>query len=87
MMIRGSITIEITMKSTEDCQVIALSLLPDEKGLPQGVSSIIKCINDKLIYEVTYNVESDRLLSVYNTIDDFIRNLRIVMESFNGLGR
>ncbi len=87
MIIRGSVVLEITTKNAEDCQVIASSLLPDEKGLPQGISSIIKCVDNKLIYEVTYNVESDRLLSIYNTIDDFIRNLRIVMESLSGLGR
>ncbi|GAB6946613.1 hypothetical protein JCM16161A_07430 [Vulcanisaeta sp. JCM 16161] len=87
MMIRGRVILEITVRNYEDCQVIASSLLPDEKDLPQGVSSIIKCVDNKLVYEVTYNVNDDKLLSVYNTIDDFIRNLKVVMESLSGLGR
>ena len=87
MMVNGMVVLEIIMKSHEDCQVIASSLLPDERELPQGISSTIKCVSNKLIYEVTYSVENDRLLSVYNTIDDFIRNLRVVMESLNRLGR
>ena len=87
MIVSGRAVLEITMKSHEDCQVIVTSLLPDERELPQGVSSTIRCINDKLIYEIVYSVDSDRLLSIYNTIDDFIRNLRIVMESLNRLGR
>ena len=87
MIVNGRVVLEITVKSQEDCRVIMTSLLPDEKGLPQGISSTIKCVGNKLIYEVTYSVENDRLLSVYNTIDDFIRNLRVVMESLNRLGR
>ncbi|WP_054854219.1 KEOPS complex subunit Pcc1 [Vulcanisaeta distributa] len=87
MIIRGKVTLEITMKSIDECQVAVSSLLPDEKELPPGLLSMIKCIDGKLIYEVTYNVESDRILSVYNTIDDFIRSLRVVMESLNKLGR
>ena len=87
MMVSGRAVLEITTKSHEDCRVIASSLLPDERKLPQGISSTIKCVGDKLIYEVVYSVESDKLLSVYNTIDDFIRNLRVVMESLNRLGR
>ncbi|GAB6944633.1 KEOPS complex subunit Pcc1 [Vulcanisaeta sp. JCM 14467] len=87
MIVNGKVVLEIAVKSQEDCRVIIASLLPDERDLPQGVSSTIKCVDDKLIYEVVYSVESDRLLSVYNTIDDFIRNLRIALESLNGLGR
>ncbi|WP_054842056.1 KEOPS complex subunit Pcc1 [Vulcanisaeta distributa] len=88
MIIRGGrVILEITTKSNEDCRVIASSLSPDERGLPQGVTSIIKCVDNRLIYEVEYDVDDDRLLSVYNTIDDFIRNLKVVMESLSSLGR
>ncbi|MGC8606015.1 MAG: KEOPS complex subunit Pcc1 [Vulcanisaeta sp.] len=87
MKIRGRITLEIAMKTIEDCQVAISSLLPDERELPQGLTSTIKCIDDKLTYELTYHVDNEKLLSVYNTIDDFIRNLKIIMESLSELRR
>ncbi|MGC8542581.1 MAG: KEOPS complex subunit Pcc1 [Vulcanisaeta sp.] len=85
MRIRGKVVLEITMDSANDCQVAIKSLMPDEMGLPQGLSSSIRCIDNKLMYEISYDIDSERLLSVYNTIDDFIRNLKVVMNSLNQL--
>lgn len=83
MIVRGKVTLEIMIGSSEDCNTAKLSLLPDERGLPPGVSSSIECVDGKLVYEVTYSIDVSRLLSVYNTIDDFIRNLRVIMNSLS----
>ncbi|WP_054844137.1 KEOPS complex subunit Pcc1 [Vulcanisaeta souniana] len=83
MRVKGKVTLSITMKTFEDCQAALLSLLPDERDLPPGLSSSIKCIGNQLIYELNYDIDSEKLLSIYNTVDDFIRNLRILMDSLN----
>ncbi len=83
MIVRGRVILEITMGTGGNCRVAELSLLPDEKELPPGIYTTIRCVDDRLVYEVTYNIDSTKLLSVYNTIDDFIRSLRVIMNSLS----
>ncbi|MFB6470741.1 MAG: KEOPS complex subunit Pcc1 [Vulcanisaeta sp. AZ3] len=81
MRIKGNVVLEIPVNSTEDCETVVKALMPDEKDLPTGLSSSIKCDGGKLIYELHYDIDSTELLSVYNTIDDLMRNLKIIINS------
>ena len=87
MKIKGKVTLEIPTELPEDCEAMMKSLMPDEKDLPRGLSSRILCDGNRLIYELYYDVDSEELLSIYNTLDDLIRNVRIVSESLKQLRR
>ena len=85
MRVRGKVTLVVPIESAEGCEVVMRSLMPDETGLPPGLSSSIRCDNGKLVYELSYDINSDEFLSVYNTLDDLLRNVRIVMNSLDKL--
>lgn len=85
MRVRGKVVLEVPLNSREDCEAAVRALMPDEGGLPAGLSSSIRCDGGTLIYELGYDVDSTEFLSVYNTIDDLIRNLRVVLDSLGRL--
>jgi len=79
-MISGYVEIEVPMKSREDCNAAASSLAVDEVGHPRGLSSRIECLGDTLRYRLSYNLEEERLLSLASTLDDFLANLKIILQ-------
>lgn len=81
MKVRGRVIINIPTKSPKDCNALLLSLSVDEHGLPSGLSSSMRCNENVLIYELSFDIESERLFSMYNTLDDLIRNARVVLNS------
>ncbi|ABW02701.1 KEOPS complex subunit Pcc1 [Caldivirga maquilingensis] len=65
---------------TSDCLNILKALKVDEVGLPEGIKTSINCINDEINYTVSAVVTDPKVtLSVWNTIDDFLRNLKAVL--------
>lgn len=81
MNIKGKVTVKIPTQSLEDCNALMKSLSVDERGLPRGLTSNIRCDERVLVYELNFDIESDRLFSVYNTLDDLIRNAKVVLNS------
>ncbi len=77
MNIQGRVRLQIPHT---DCEVLYKSLSVDEIDLPEDLSSGIYCLDDTLIYEVHFNVKNcEKILSLTNTIDDFLRNLKVII--------
>ncbi len=85
---RGGRTIKLQMMSASlyievgnECDVVAKSLMVDERDLPSGISTSMKCQDGGvLIYEVITSIdEPSSILTAYNTLDDLIRNLRAAL--------
>ncbi|GGP21721.1 hypothetical protein GCM10007981_14680 [Thermocladium modestius] len=75
-MMSASLYIEVG----NECDVVAKSLMVDERDLPSGISTSMKCQDGVLIYEVITSIdEPSSILTAYNTLDDLIRNLRAAL--------
>ncbi|MGC9136215.1 KEOPS complex subunit Pcc1 [Caldivirga sp.] len=77
---RRELTVNVKVR-TSDCASIVKALKVDEVGLPEGIRTSINCVNNEVNYMVSAEVTNPRVtLSVWNTIDDFLRNLKAVMQ-------
>ena len=64
-----------------DCVNILKALKVDEVGLPEGIKTSINCTNNELNYTVSAVATDPKVaLSVWNTIDDFLRNLKAILQ-------
>ncbi|WP_084019826.1 KEOPS complex subunit Pcc1 [Vulcanisaeta thermophila] len=80
---RGRVILRIPTQSRDDCEALVNSLRVDEAGLPRGLASSIWCDGDVMVYELNFDVNGNKLLSVYNTLDDLIRNVKAVLNSLS----
>ncbi|WP_291766295.1 KEOPS complex subunit Pcc1 [Caldivirga sp. UBA161] len=76
---RSELTVNVKVR-TNDCVSILKALKVDEVGLPEGIKTSINCINDEINYTISAEATNPRVaLSVWNTIDDFLRNLKAIL--------
>lgn len=77
MNVQGKVRLQIPHV---DCEILHKSLSVDEINLPEDLSSRIYCLDNALIYEVNFKVKNcEKMLSLANTIDDFLRNLKVII--------
>lgn len=74
------ISVSLYIEVGNECEVVAKSLMVDERDLPSGVSTSMRCQDGVLIYQVSASIdEPSSILTAYNTLDDLIRNLRAAL--------
>jgi hypothetical protein len=79
-LVSGYVKMTVPMDSAEDCEIAVKSLIVDEVGLPEGVSSRIECLDNVLQYQLDYDVEEAGLLRIAGTLDDFLANLKLILQ-------
>ncbi len=77
---QSTMRVSLYIEVGSECEVVVKSLMVDERDLPSGISTSMRCQDGVLIYEVSASIdEPSSILTAYNTLDDLIRNLRAAL--------
>lgn len=86
MKIRGFLELKIFLEGNVEYFAKALSI--DERELPEWLSSTINVQRNYLMYKLYFSInEAKQVLTLFNTLDDFIRCLKAIYKSFSILDK